>query len=152
MRNVSTRFFVDSNILAYAYDLREEARRLRAVEVLDILQGSGTGIISIQVLGELYSAMTDRHRLGLPRDVAEASLLTYVQTWPVLDVTSLHVAEALRGVRQHQLPYWDALIWATARMNGIPFLLSEDGQDGRNIEGVRTLNPLKDTFDLDVLR
>jgi predicted nucleic acid-binding protein len=58
----------------------------------------------------------------------------------------------LRAVRAHQIPYYDALIWASARMNGIPFLLSEDGQDGRNIEGVRTLNPLKTSFDLDLLR
>jgi predicted nucleic acid-binding protein len=96
--------------------------------------------------------MTDRHKLGLPRDVAEASVLSYIQTWPVLDVTSFIVTEALRGVRVHQISYWDASIWATARINGIPVVLSQDGQDGRNIEGVRTINPVKASFDLDLLR
>jgi predicted nucleic acid-binding protein len=152
MRNVSPEFFVDSNILAYAYDPRENERRLRAIEVVATLRGAGSGIISAQVLSELYATMTRRTGLGLPRDVAEASVLNLLRSWPVLDVKPMCVLEALRGVRDHKLSYWDALIWATARLNGIPFLLSEDGQDGRYIEGVRTLNPLDASFDLDLLR
>ena len=64
----------------------------------------------------------------------------------------VNVMEALRAVREHRLSYYDALIWATARLNGVPFLLSEDGQDGRLIEGVRTLNPLNPAFDLGSLK
>ncbi len=151
MRNDSRRFFVDTNVLAYAYDEREDVRRVRAQEVLATLRNAGTGVISTQVLSELYSAMTKARGLNLPKAAAEASVLNYLRSWPVFEVKPLHVLEAMRGVREHRLSYYDALIWATAKLNGVPYLLSEDGQDGRYLEGVRVLNPLDPDFDLSAL-
>jgi predicted nucleic acid-binding protein len=60
------------------------------------------------------------------------------------------VLEAVRGVRDHQLAYWDAQIWATARLNQVPLVLSEDFSNGAVIEGVRFVNPFASDFDLDV--
>lgn len=151
MRNVSPRFFVDTNILAYAYDESDVARRERAFEVLTVLRESQNGAISTQVLSELYRALTRPRGIGMSPDVAQERVLGYLFSWPVFDVRPLNVAEALRGLAAHQMSYYDALIWATAKLNGIPFILSEDGQDGRLIEGVRILNPLEEGFDLDLL-
>jgi predicted nucleic acid-binding protein len=39
------------------------------------------------------------------------------------------------------LPYWDAQVWATAKLNQIPRVLSEDFQHQGRIEGVEFLNP-----------
>ena len=152
MRSVSPRFFVDTNILAYAYDQSDDVRRVRAQEVLDALYRAGTGAISTQVLSELYSTMIRPRRLNLPHEAAEASIINYLRSWLVLEVRPLNVLEALRAVRQHRFSYWDALIWATARLNGIPYVLSEDGQDGAYIEGVRNLNPLRADFDLSLVQ
>jgi predicted nucleic acid-binding protein len=152
MRSDSPRFFVDTNILAYAYDQSDDERRERAQNLLAALHRAGTGVISTQVLSELYSTMVRARGLNLGRDVAASSILNYLRSWLVLDVRALNVVEALRAVREHRFSYWDALIWATARLNGIPFVLSEDGQDGAYIEGVRNLNPLKPDFDLSLLR
>ena len=148
MRNASVRFFVDTNVIAYAYDVREDGRRERAQEVLATLYAAGTAAISTQVLSELYSTMTRPRSLNLPQDVAEKSVLNYLRSWRVFDVRPMHVLEAMRGVREHKLSYYDALIWATARLNGVPFLLSEDGQDRQYLDGVRILNPLASDFDL----
>ncbi len=148
MRNASVRFFVDTNVIAYAYDVREDGRRERAQEVLATLYAAGTAAISTQVLSELYSTMTRPRSLNLPQDVAERSVLNYLRSWRVFDVRPMHVLEAMRGVREHKLSYYDALIWATARLNGVPFLLSEDGQDRQYLDGVRILNPLASDFDL----
>ena len=68
-------------------------------------------------------------------------------TW-LLDVSLPAVREALRGVREHTLPYWDALIWATAKLSQIPVVLSEDFADGREIEGIRFDDPFRDGFRL----
>jgi predicted nucleic acid-binding protein len=148
MRNASPNFFLDTNILAYVYDAKDVAKRERAGRVVEILGASGDAAISTQVLGELYSSLTRGRGLNIPHEVAEASIQRYLQSWTVFQVAPLHILEAMRGVREHKLSYYDALIWATARLNGVPYILSEDGQDGRNIDGVRTLNPLSLDFDL----
>jgi predicted nucleic acid-binding protein len=41
------------------------------------------------------------------------------------------------------MPFWDAQIWATAKLNQIPQVLSEDFQHGRAVEGVEFVNPFK---------
>jgi predicted nucleic acid-binding protein len=41
---------------------------------------------------------------------------------------------------------WDAQIWATARLNQIPVVLSEDFSDGAVIEGIRIVNPFTVSF------
>jgi predicted nucleic acid-binding protein len=57
----------------------------------------------------------------------------------------------MRAVRQYQLAYWDGLIWATAKLNRVPTILSEDFQNGILLEGVRVQNPFAEDFDLAVL-
>jgi len=49
------------------------------------------------------------------------------------------------------MPYWDAQLWATARLNQVEVLLSEDFQDGRVLGGVRFVNPFAPSFDLAAL-
>lgn len=68
-------------------------------------------------------------------------------TFLVLDLTPQIVLEAARGVLQHQLAYWDAQIWASARLNQIPVVFSEDFNTGAVLEGVRFVNPFAPDFD-----
>lgn len=56
-------------------------------------------------------------------------------------ITDLIVLEAARGVRDHATSFWDAQVWATAKLNQIPVVLSEDFASGSVIEGVRFENP-----------
>jgi predicted nucleic acid-binding protein len=138
---------VDTNVLVYTYATAEPGKRTRAIEVLDRLVVRGCGKISTQVLGEVFRVVTSRLRPR--RDAGEAldDLATLARAWPVLAVTPLIVLEAGRGVRDHALNYWDAQLWATARLNQISTILSEDFADGRVIEGVRFLDPFARTFD-----
>ena len=57
-------------------------------------------------------------------------------------MTGAIVLEAIRGVKEYQLSFWDAQIWATAKLNQIPVVYSEDFNVGAIIEGVRFINPL----------
>jgi predicted nucleic acid-binding protein len=54
--------------------------------------------------------------------------------------------EAGRGVRDHKLSYFDAQVWATARLNQVPVVFSEDFDDGSILGGVRFVNPFSQKF------
>jgi predicted nucleic acid-binding protein len=41
---------------------------------------------------------------------------------------------------------YDAQIWATARLNQVPVVFSEDFRDGTTLEGVRFVNPFSSEF------
>ena len=67
--------------------------------------------------------------------------------FPVLPLTGPVVLEALRRVRDHGLSYYDAQIWAIARLGQVGVVLSEDFNPGAVIEGVRFADPLDPAFD-----
>ena len=140
---------IDTNVLVYAHDRGEYAKQGRAIETLEALQAMGIGRLSAQCLGEFFRATT--RGPGPMLTVADAALQVerLAHSFPVLPITPLVVIEATRGVRQRRMAYWDAQIWATARLNQIPVVFSEDFAVGSIVEGVRFENPLSEAFRLE---
>lgn len=138
---------VDTNIVVYAYDPRDHAKQSRAIDVLERLRSAGAGVLSAQALGEFFVTVTRKLPMPMTPAEAEREVTRLVRSWPVFDLTPAAVLEAIRGVQDHRLAYYDALMWAVAKLNGVPYLLSEDFTDGRLIETVRCLNPLLPGFD-----
>ena len=103
------------------------------------------------MLSEFLVTVTRKIEPPLTLEEAERSVTNYMRSWVVYEVTARAVIEAIRGVRQHQLPYWDSLIWATTKLAGVPTVLSEDFNDGQLVEGVRFRNPFGATFDMTLL-
>lgn len=89
-------------------------------------------------------------KLPSPLTVERAleSLENYLASWEVFDTTSLVVFEAGRGVRDHRFSFYDAQIWAVARLNQVPVAFNEDFNAGM-IEGVQFVNPFREEFHLD---
>lgn len=143
---MSGRVFVDTNVLVYAYDRSEPEKQKRALEVLDHLAIYRIGIISTQILAEFFVSVT--RKIAVPLNVNEAyeRIKNYWQSWTVVDLTGMIVLEAARGVRDYQFNFWDAQIWATAHLNQIPLIFSEDFNPGQTIEGVRFVNPFAPEF------
>ena len=136
---------------AISYATAEPDKRARALDTLDWLVLHGRGKTSTQVLGEVFSVVTTK--LRPPRSACDAfsDIAMLARAWPVLPVTPFVVLEAARGVRDHVLNYWDAQLWATARLNQVPRVLSEDFAHGRVLEGIEFINPFAPSFELAAL-
>jgi predicted nucleic acid-binding protein len=140
---------VDTNVLVYAHDRGEPEKQQRAIEILDRLEATGDGRLTAQVMGEFFRATTKGPASILTPDQAQQQVDNFIATWPVLDTTAMVVQEAVRGVRVHRLAYYDAQVWATARLNQIPVILTEAFTDGRTVEGVRFADPFAASFKLE---
>jgi predicted nucleic acid-binding protein len=143
---MNVRALVDTNVLVYSYDRADPAKQQQALVLLDQLIKNDAGALSTQILGEFVVTVTRKPSIHLPLQGALDEAGRYLKSWTVFDVTKAVVEEAIRGVRTHQLNYWDAQIWAVARVHHVPVLLSADFQDGRTLEGVRFLDPLAPGF------
>lgn len=75
----------------------------------------------------------------------------FQRIFTVHDLTPMIILEALRGVRDYRFSYYDAQIWATARLNQIPIIFSEDFHP-TSLEGVQFVNPFQATFDPNLWR
>ena len=142
------RVLIDTNVLVYAYDRREPAKQRQAIRVLEQLQLTRSGYLCVQSLAEFFRVVRRGSQPILPLDIASQQTDVLSQAWPVFDVTPMIVIEAVRGANTHRLAYWDAQIWATARLNQIPVILTEDFPTNASLEGVRIVNPFAEDFDL----
>ena len=143
---MTNKILVDTNVLVYAYDRTNLAKQTRAKAVLDALTQAGRGILTAQILAEFFVVSTGKLTEPISQAEAFASILNYHLSWEVIDLTAMVVLEAARGVRDYQLNYWDSQLWASARMNQIPLIVSEDFNSGAVIEGVRFENPFTADF------
>jgi predicted nucleic acid-binding protein len=146
MTNGSLAFLVDTNVFVYAHDRAAGPKRSRAIDVLANLESNGLGALSTQVLGEFFNISTRKIVQPLTKVEAERQVSALVHTWPVFDITGGLVIGAAGAVIRHRFSYWDALIWATAKFNGVPNVLSEDFSDGATVDGVKFVNPFTDRF------
>ena len=138
---MSVAVLVDTNVLVYVFDHDEPEKRTRAIQTVARLTSSGAGAVTAQVLGEFFNVVRRRFPGVLDLDEAVAQVGRYADQFRTYDTTVAVVLEALRGVARYQFSYYDAQIWACARVNRIPLVLSEDFADGAVIEGARFVNP-----------
>jgi predicted nucleic acid-binding protein len=122
----------------YAHDTSEGVKRTAALE----LEAGRPIVISAQILNEFYAAMA-RPTRSAPLTHGEACEIIREMTlgWTVVPLTSAVTLRALDVVPTSGLSFWDALVWATAKENGVTTIYTEDFQHGRVIEGVRFVNP-----------
>jgi predicted nucleic acid-binding protein len=67
---------------------------------------------------------------------------------PVQGTEDDDLSAALDAMKKHRLAFWDAMLWAAAQRPAcVRHLLTEDLQDGFELEGVRFVNPFKATND-----
>jgi predicted nucleic acid-binding protein len=136
---VSARSFIDTNILVYTDDKAAPAKQRAALSVVAEHRLAGTGVVSVQVLQEYFVTIT--RKLRVDPQIARRK----VELLAEFDVAALEVADILAAIdlhRLHSLSFWDALILRSAKQTGCTVLLSEDMQSGREIDGVRIVNPL----------
>jgi predicted nucleic acid-binding protein len=151
MTNASSATLVDSNILVYAFDPRDLAKQRLAIDLLERLTQTQQAVLSVQCLSEFYSAVTRKLPERLTPAIALEQVARLTRACRVFDLTPVAVLEGCRAAMQYRLSIRDALIWATAKLNQVPYVLTEDLQHGLFLEGIRIQNPFSPEFDLAIL-
>ena len=139
---MSDRVFLDTNVLVYLFDRDAPTKQKKAREILESQGGTGTIVISTQVLEEFYVNVT--RKLGKPLSEQEAE--GAVRDFALLDVVEIDlpmVLRAIAGARTHRLSLWDALIVESAQARACRRLLTEDLQHGRQFGALRIENPFR---------
>jgi len=100
------------------------------------------GRVSHQVLQEYYVTVTRKLRPGLSIAAAREDLRALMEWRPVVTDSAL-IEQAWSLEDKFGLSFWDASIVAAASIAGATTLLTEDLQDGQDIDGVVVVNPFR---------
>ncbi|MBS0638293.1 MAG: PIN domain-containing protein [Acetobacteraceae bacterium] len=131
--------FLDTNILLYriSRDPAEITKRQRATDLLE----HDDNALSAQVLAEFYAQATRQSR---PDALSHETAATLIKAWARFPVQPVSLAIVMEGIRirgAYGFSYWDSAIIAAAIAIGCSELCTEDLSHGREIEGLRIVNP-----------
>jgi predicted nucleic acid-binding protein len=129
----------DTNVLVYATAARADARVSRAQDLLARAMRATTSILLLQSLAEFSNVAIRKARI--PANAVKTTIEAWRAVLPVHSADDSDLVLALEAVRAHRLPFWDAMLWASARRAGVRHMLSEDFQDGFDLQGVTFINP-----------
>jgi predicted nucleic acid-binding protein len=133
--------FVDSNILIYAYDITAEAKHQTAKDLLQSLWITRSGILSVQVLQEVFVNVTRKIPKPLPISKAREIVEDY-RLWVSAPTGTGTIIHAIDIQSNLEFSFWDSLIIASALEADCQQLYSEDMQHGQIIaRRLQILNP-----------
>src|ERR1039458_1053740 len=124
-------FFVDTNVLLYSMDSVDRAKRERARQWMQALWETDSGRLSWQVLNEFYANAVGKMKIQPLRARENVETLTL---WQPAGFGIGLIQRAWHWIDRAGLPFWDASIVAAAESTGCRYLLSEDFQEGRNLD------------------
>ena len=130
--------FVDTNVIVYAHDRMDHAKRERARSLLEEFALDGSLTVSTQVLQETYNALTRRMLVEPAKALFAVEKLAASR---VVGSNADFVLAALRLSQRFQLSVWDALIVQAALAAGCTTLFTEDMQAGQRFGDLEIVNP-----------
>ncbi len=138
---MSAKYFLDTNVLCYVFDLTAPLKRQRADALVNRALISGEGCISFQVAQEFLHLC--QRKFQVPMTAAEATLYLEDTLGPLCQIFSSAglLKSALEIKDRYKFHFYDALIVAAALDAGCERLYSEDLQHGQTIGSLRIENP-----------
>ncbi len=137
---MSDKCFIDTNIFAYSIDSANSDKQRRAKSLIEEIILNQRGVISTQVLQELYVVAT--RKLGI-RPTEARKQMEYMLQFELVIVDAVLIKEAIDCSILDQISYWDALLVVSAANANCASLLTEDLNHGQMIKGVRVNNIFK---------
>jgi predicted nucleic acid-binding protein len=139
---MTVRAFVDTNVFGYLFQADEPEKQTLAREIAASDQVTRELVLSTQVLQEFYVTVT--RKLAEPlRDDEAAAATRDIGKYTVVRVDPAMVYRAIDLSRRHVVSLWDALILRAAIESDCEVVLTEDLQDGWEVEGLRVENPFR---------
>jgi predicted nucleic acid-binding protein len=140
------RLTLDTNVLVYAFDPGNPARQEAALGI--VLRATRSDcVLTLQALGEFYNTL--RRKRIAPSD-AEQYVKALRRQFRVVAASEQNLDDAMAAVREHNLTFWDALLWATAAAAGCRILVSENFQTDCRLGPIVFRNPFGRTFPPDL--
>ena len=135
--------FYDTNILIYAYDLNEPRKRKLCKQIVkDVFSGRDVGVVSGQILVELYNSLT--RKLAVPAGSASKIVESFIlsNNWLKINYNENTIKTALRSSLAFKAPFLDTLIAETMKEPGLNTIITENEKDFIRMPGMKVVNPI----------
>jgi predicted nucleic acid-binding protein len=134
---------IDTNILVYAYDDQQLAKRATAIAQIDRLTSEPQDSVLLwQVACEFIAVLRRWQGQGrVPKPDVDAYCQEVLWYFPLVCPAARVLPHALKLSSKYSLSHWDSLLVAAALEAGVDTLYTEDLQAGTIYESLTIVNP-----------
>ncbi len=143
MTEDSNLFLVDTNLLVYAAEKDETAKVQKSKELVNkCWRGEEILVVSSQNLAEFVFVTTKKAKLNLEEAKIFTEFIVDFQGFKKIKYNENTVLSAIGIMNEFKTSFWDSLLAATMRENGIFNIYTENVNDFK-ISWIKAVNPLK---------
>jgi predicted nucleic acid-binding protein len=139
---MTTRSFIDTNVLIYAEASDEPLKQRAAIALLKSLFLDGQGVLSTQILQEYCNVALKKLKLSAQHVRAQLDLY---EQFEIVQVTPAIIHAGLDLHQTRSISFFDAVVLASAHASGCEVIWTEDMNTAEVINGVRIANPFMDS-------
>ena len=140
---MSDKVFFDSNILVYMQDSDDEVKQQYARQIVGKWTKNNSAAISTQVLQEFYNVTTTK--LKQDKTIIKKCIRNFYTNIETVQISPPIIEHAIDISIKTQFSFWDSLILAAAIFSQCNILYTEDLNNGQIINGVKIVNPFRDS-------
>ena len=135
--------FLDTNILIYYYENNNEIKKLKAEKLINQCWNREINLVlSNQTLAE-FSSLALRKLKLLPEQIKEIiDDINKFSNFIKINYSSTTISKAILLTKEYQIHFWDALIIATMKENGLSKIYTENVKDFKSA-GINAVNPFE---------
>ena len=143
MINANKLFLVDSNMIIYAFELTESDKNQKAKKLIDECWiGKIRLAVSSQNLAEFAYTATSKAKLDFRRVKTAVDYIASFDGFIKINYSTSTVLTAIDIANEYNMPFWDSLLAATMKENGIFNIYTENTKDFK-IPWINAVNPFK---------
>ena len=134
-------FLIDTNILVYAIDKQEGTKNLKAKEIINkCWLGSENLAVSAQNLSEFVFVSTKKAKLDFKQAKDIVEYVVEFGGFKKINYSAETILQAIDIANEFKMPFWDSLLAATMRENGIFNIYTENAKDFK-MPWIKAVNP-----------
>lgn len=138
---MSDRYFLDTNVFVYSFDLTAPAKARKAQQLIGDALGTGKGVISYQVVQEFFNVAFRHFPVPMKPIEAERYIASVLRPLLAVHSSTALFSQALLVYQGGKLSWYDSLIVSGAIQASCDSLYSEDMQHGQKFGSLRIVNP-----------
>lgn len=134
-------FLLDTNVLVYGFEYGEGVKNTIAKELINrCWQGKNKFAVSSQNLAEFAFVSTRKSKLDLKQINEIVGYINDFYGFVKINYLSSTVLSAIAIAEEHKMSFWDSLLAATMKENGIFNIYTENTKDFK-MRWINAVNP-----------
>lgn len=137
---MTSKIFIDTNILVYALDKAEPEKQEKARELLRKTESDRLGVISTQVLQEYYVVATQK--LKVEPELTKR-IISSLSKFEVVVINQPIIEKAIDISISNKISFWDALIVSSAEASRCRIIWTENLNHSQSINKIKIESPFR---------